>query len=115
MDTSSKRSELIAVLTALPQRELVDVLNDVLSRRVADATRPDFEEVKLVVAEAYRARDNDGCRLEYELLVLASPAVAGAFVTNFAPTQEGSCCGVTLRGYVKSVVCPLCGKSTNLT
>jgi hypothetical protein len=115
MDTTSKRSELIAVLTVMPQRELVDVLNDVLSRRVADAARPDFEEVKLVVAEAYRVRDNDVCHLEFELLVLASPSEKGMFVTNDAPTQEGSCCGVTLRGYAKNVVCPLCGERTNLT
>ena len=115
MNITLKRSEVIAALTALPQRELVDVLNDVLSRRVADAAGLCFEEVKLVVAEAYRAGNTDGPHSDWELLRLASPAEKGAFVTDVAPTQEGSCCGVTLVGYAKNVVCPLCAKRTNLT
>lgn len=113
----TKRIELIAALVAMPQRELVDVLNDVLSRRVVDAAEPDVEEIKLVVTEAYRATDTDieARRPEWELLVLASPVEQDTFVTDVAPTQEGSCCGVTLKGYAKNVVCPLCSKRASLT
>lgn len=115
MDSTPKRSELVDVLMAMPQRELVDVLNDVLSRRVTDAVGPDFEDAKLVVAEAYRARNTYAYKSAWELLVLASPAEKDTFVTDVAPTQEGSCCGVALRAYAKVVVCPLCGGHTNLS
>ena len=115
MEPISNRSELAAVLLAMPQSELVGVLNDVFSRRVADVVSPDIEEAKLIVAGAYRARDIDVQTPAWEILVLASPAEKGTFVTDIAPTQEGSCCGVTLVAYAKDVLCPLCGRRTGLT
>jgi len=117
MDITSKRSEIVSVLMAMPLRDLVDVLNDVLSRRFTDVAGRDFEERKLVIAEAYRAHNGDACYSGWELLVLASPTEMGAYVTDSdaAPTQEGGCCGIVLLRYAKNVVCPLCGKSANLT
>ena len=109
------RDQLAAALKSLSQRELALVLNDVLSSRDADIAAPACEEVKLVLAEAYRVRDSAGGRPAWELLVLASPAEEDAFVTDIAPTQEGSCCGVSLIGYAKNVMCPLCGQAAHLT
>lgn len=104
--------ELIAALSEMPERELIEVVNRALSLRAAEVARPEFEETKLLLAEAYRGRTET----EWELLILSSPAEPGAHCTDgIGPTQEGGCCGFTLAAYAKNIVCPVCGKTANAT
>lgn len=115
MDTL-QHGKLIAALAEMPERELVEVVNHALSRRSAEVAAPEFEEARLLLAEAHRGRNGDGQSSQWELLVLASPMEPGAHNTEGAgPTQEGSCCGVTLAAYAKSVICPLCGNPADAT
>jgi hypothetical protein len=104
--------DLIAVLGEMPERDLIEVVNRALSRRSAEVARPEFEEAKLLLAEAYRGSKE----AEWELLILSSPVEPGAHCTDgIGPTQEGSCCGLTLAAYAKNIVCPVCGKTANAT
>lgn len=112
---SLTHEQLITALTALPQRELVDVLNAVFSRRDAELVAPEFEEGRLILVEAYRAKDTDGSYSAWDFLVLASPAEKDAFCTDIAPTQDGSCCGVVLASYAKAIICPLCRQRASAT
>lgn len=104
--------ELIAALSSMPERDLIEVVNCALSRRSAEVARPEFEEAKLLLAEAYRC-SKEG---EWDLLILSSPVEPGAHCTDgIGPTQEGSCCGFTLAAYAKNIVCPVCGNTTSAT
>lgn len=114
--SSIPQSDLIAALIAMPERELVEVINHALQNRVAEVVDPEFEEARLLLAEAYRCRPAPGAEASWDLLILAAPMSPGSFVTDgHGPTQEGTCCGVSLAAYAKSIVCPLCGKAAFAT
>lgn len=108
--------ELIAAIVALPERELVEVLCSAFERRTAELAMPEEEEARLCLVEAHRFRAHDGVPAPWDLLVLARPREPGTFVTEgIGPTEEGTCCGVTLAAFAKRIVCPLCGKPASAT
>lgn len=115
MDSNSSK-QLITTLITIPDRELIEIINAVLSQRKAEVVLPKHEEAQLILARAYRTRDAGQPSSEWELLVLASPQEPGTYVTNGSgPTQEGTCCGVTLAAYSKAIICPICGKHASAT
>lgn len=108
--------ELVDALIALPERELVEVVALALEAREAEVARPEWQAAKLVLAEAHRFNEASGSPSAWELLVLARPQRPGEFVEDGGgPSQEGSCCGVTLASYAKRIVCPLCGMPASAT
>lgn len=114
--TEFSHQELVAALKALPERSLVEVVASALEKRSAEVCRPGEEDARLCLAEAHRFTEASGTSSRWELLVLARPRELGEFASEGAgPTQEGSCCGVTLAGFAKRIVCPLCGKSVDAT
>ena len=107
---------LVDALIALPQRELVEVVALALEVREAEVARPEWQVARLVLAEATRFNEASGSPSDWDLLVLARPQRLGEFVEDgWGPSQEGSCCGMTLASYAKSIVCPVCGKLSSAT
>ena len=114
--TPLSNRDLIDALIALPERELVEVVALALEAREAEVARPEWQAAKLVLAEAHRFNEASGSPSVWDLLVLARPQRLGEFVEDgWGPSQEGSCCGVTLASYAKSIVCPVCGKPASAT
>lgn len=113
---SPLKRDLIDALIALPQRELVEVVASALEARDAEVARPEWQAAKLVLVEAHRFNEDSGSPSPWELLVLARPQRLGEFVEDGSgPSQEGTCCGLTLAAYAKSIICPVCGKTASAT
>lgn len=114
--TTVPNRDLVDALIALPERRLVEVIALALEAREAEVGRREWQSAKLVLAEAQRFNEASGTPSPWELLVLARPQRHGEFVDEgLGPTQEGSCCGLTLASYAKSIVCPVCGKPASAT
>lgn len=110
------QDELIKVLVALPERELVDVVTTALSLRTAVVSRPEWEEARLCLAELHRFHEGSNQAGPWELLLLVRSERAGDYVSSGpGPTQEGAHCGHTLAGYTKRAICPLCSEAVSLT
>lgn len=108
--------ELVDLLVSLPQHRLVEVVALSLELRKAEVARPEWQEAKLVFAEAHRFNETSGTPSPWELLVLARPQTLGEFVTEGSgPSEEGSCCGFTLVSYAKRILCPVCGQQASAT
>jgi hypothetical protein len=107
---------LLAALLALPEHELIEVVGKALASRKAEVSRPEWEEAKLFLAYAHRFSAASGSPSPWEILALARPLESGDSVTSGGgPTQEGTCCGVTLVSYAKRIICPLCGTTSCAT
>ena len=103
-------------LIVLPQRELVEVVASALEAREAEVARPKWQAARLVLAEAHRFNEDSGSPPPWELLVLARPHRPGEFAEDGSgPSQEGTCCGLTLAAYAKNIICPVCGKPASAT
>ncbi len=109
-------SDLVDALLSLPERQLVEVIALALEARKAEVGRPEWQSAKLVLAQAHRFNEASGTASPWELLVLARPQRHGEFVEEgYGLSQEGSCCGLTLVSYAKTIVCPICGKPASAT
>jgi hypothetical protein len=107
---------LIASLLALPEHELIEVVGKALADRRAEVSRPEWGEAKLFLAQAHRFSEASGTPSPWEVLALARPLEPCDLITSsIGPTQEGSCCGVTLAAYAKRIICPLCGAAGSAT
>lgn len=108
--------ELVDALTSLPEQQLVEVIALALEAREAKVGRPEWESAKLVLAEAHRFNETSAVPSPWTLLVLARPQYSGEFVDEGqGPSQEGTCCGLTLVSYAKRIVCPVCGRPATAT
>jgi len=111
-----QNSELVDALSSLPERQLVDVIVLALETREAKVGRPEWQSAKLVLAEAHRFNETSSTPSPWTLLVLARPQYPGECVDDgHGPSQEGTCCGLTLVSYAKRIVCPVCGRPATAT
>ncbi|EMN5130389.1 hypothetical protein [Burkholderia contaminans] len=107
---------LVDALASLPERQLVDVIALALEAREAKVARPEWQSAKLVLAEVHRFHETPAASSPWTLLVLARPQYPGEFVDDgHGPSQEGTCCGLTLISYAKRIVCPVCGGPVSAT
>ncbi|OXJ26149.1 hypothetical protein CFB82_35460 [Burkholderia sp. HI2714] len=103
-------------LTSLPERQLVDVIALALEAREAKVGRPEWQSAKLVLAEVHRFDEASAVPSPWTLLVLARPQDPEEFIDDgHGPSQEGTCCGLTLVSYAKRIVCPVCGGPVTAT
>lgn len=115
MDARPDR-ELVDALASLPERRLVEVVSQALEAREAEVSRPEWQSAKLVLAELHRFNEALGMQSPWELLLVARPQNLGEFVDEgCGPSQEGTCCGLTLVSYAKRMVCPACGQLADAT
>ncbi|WP_321909478.1 hypothetical protein [Burkholderia cepacia] len=108
--------ELVDALTSLPERQLVEVIALALEARQAQVGHPEWQSARFVLAEVHRFNETSATPSPWALLVLARPQYPGEFVDEgHGPSQEGTCCGLTLVSYAKRIVCPVCGKPATAT
>lgn len=111
-----QNQELVDALISLPEPQLVEVIASALEAREAKVARPEWQSVKLVLAEAHRFNETSAVPSPWTLLVLARPQCPGELADEACgPSQEGSCCGLTLLSYAKRIVCPVCGRPAAAT
>ncbi|MDR8731686.1 hypothetical protein [Burkholderia pseudomultivorans] len=90
-----QNQELVDALISLPEPQLVEVIALALEAREAKVARPEWQSVKLVLAEAHRFNEKSAVPSPWTLLVLARPEYLDELVDEpCGPSQKGSCCGL---------------------
>jgi len=112
------REAVISYLSRAGTGELVDVIFDALQQDPAKKPQNDGDcEVRVVLAQAFRSRDESANRPLPEVHVIGTANDPGWSRGNLPLCQSGTCrnCGAEVMSHVKRVICPVCGATVYLS